>query len=74
MTKDYNLKNPATQVAWLAGIKDKIFNATGIPPYKLVILTMNVSKTEKSETSLAYIWVQDNCGKNFSIDQIKWQW
>ena len=47
MTKDYNLKNPATQVAWLAGIKDKIFNATGIPPYKLDILTMHVSKTEK---------------------------
>ena len=42
-TDDYIFKNPINNVAIMAGVKQKIFNATGIPHYKLKIKRVSIS-------------------------------
>merc|ERR1711954_222325 len=43
MSDDFILKNPVTYGARLAGIKNKIYNATGIMPWKLDITKISIS-------------------------------
>merc|ERR1711954_466885 len=43
MSDDFILKNPVTYGARLAGIKNKIYNATGIMPWKLDVKKISIS-------------------------------
>ena len=43
MTKDLVLKNSVTYGACIAGIEDKMYHATGIPPFKLDIERISIS-------------------------------
>merc|ERR1712081_82195 len=42
-TDEYIFKNPTNNVAVMAGVKQKIFNATGIPHHKLKITKVSIS-------------------------------
>merc|ERR1711954_508488 len=49
MTDDYLIKNPANYGKRLVAMKNKIFNATGIPPHRLDIVKMSFSITKKAK-------------------------
>ena len=43
VTDEFVLKNPVTYAAREAGVREKIYNATGIQPHKLDIIKMHIS-------------------------------
>merc|ERR1711954_111447 len=43
MSDDFILKNPINYGARITGVKNKIYNATGIPPHKLDIIRVSIS-------------------------------
>ena len=48
MTNEFLIKNPANYGKRLNAMKTKIYNATGIPPYRLDIIKMTFSITKKA--------------------------
>merc|ERR1711954_393321 len=49
MTDDFLIKNPANYGKRLVAMKNKIYNATGIPPHRLDIVKMSFSITKKAK-------------------------
>jgi len=71
LTDEYVFKNPVNYAAILAGVKEKLYNATGIHPHKLRITNVSIS-TKRAK--LAVIRFCKNCFRYIQTCYAKQQW
>merc|ERR1711954_21234 len=70
MTDDFLMKNPANYGKRLNAMKKKIYNATGIPPYKQDIVKMLFSITKKAKLCWLTFQREKSVSDIFRLTQI----